>query len=72
VARADAPEEWVKQARSALGVVQGPWLYARVDGCMIEGQFVLVELEMLEPDLFLNLDPKAPARFADALVGLMK
>jgi glutathione synthase/RimK-type ligase-like ATP-grasp enzyme len=72
VAGADAPEEWVKQARSALGMVQGPWLYARVDGCMIEGQFVLVELEMLEPDLFLNFDPHAPARFADALVRLME
>jgi hypothetical protein len=27
---------------------------------------------MLEPDLFLNLEPQAPARFADALVRLMK
>jgi glutathione synthase/RimK-type ligase-like ATP-grasp enzyme len=71
VARADAPEQWVRQARSVLAAVQGPWLYARVDGCMLEGQFVLVELEMLEPDLFLNLAPQAPAAFAEALLRLV-
>jgi hypothetical protein len=70
--RVDAPADWVKQARVALGLVQGPWLYARVDGCMLDGTFVLVELEMLEPDLFLNLDPQAPARFADAFLKLHK
>jgi hypothetical protein len=53
-------------------MVQGRWLYARVDGCMLDGQFVLMELEMLEPDLFLNLDSQAPARFADALLRLVK
>jgi glutathione synthase/RimK-type ligase-like ATP-grasp enzyme len=72
VARGDVPAKWVGQAHSVLGVVQGPWLYARVDGCMLDGQFVLMELEMLEPDLFLNLDPQAPARFADALLRLIK
>jgi hypothetical protein len=39
----------------------------RVDGCMVDGRFVLVELEMLEPDLFFNLAPAAAARFAEAL-----
>jgi glutathione synthase/RimK-type ligase-like ATP-grasp enzyme len=72
VARADARAEWVKQARAVLGMVQGRWLYARVDGCMLDGQFVLMELEMLEPDLFLNLDSQAPARFAEALLRLVK
>jgi glutathione synthase/RimK-type ligase-like ATP-grasp enzyme len=72
VDRADAPADWVKQARAVVDAVQGPWLYARVDGCMLEGQFVLVELEMLEPDLFLNLDAEAPARFAEVLLRLME
>jgi glutathione synthase/RimK-type ligase-like ATP-grasp enzyme len=68
VTRADARSEWVEQAGSVLDAVRGPWLYARVDGCILDGRFVLMELEMLEPDLFLNLDPLAPARFADALL----
>jgi len=67
VERVDAPAEWVKQAGSVLESVTGPWLYARVDGCMVDGRFVLVELEMLEPDLFFNLAPEAAARFAEGL-----
>jgi len=71
VAGRNPPDEWVQQARAVLEPVQGPWLYARVDGCIVDGRFVLVELEMLEPDLFLNHEPKAPARFADSLLRLL-
>ncbi len=67
----DVAEEWVAQTRSILDAVPAPWLYARVDGCVLDGRFVLIELEMLEPDLFLNLDSQAPARFADALLKLL-
>ena len=70
VTRLDPPEEWVRQAGSVLEAVPGPWLYARVDGCIVDRRFVLVELEMLEPDLFLNYEPGAPARFADSLLRL--
>jgi hypothetical protein len=70
VTGADARREWVEQAGSILEAVPGPWLYARVDGCIVEGRFVLVELEMLEPDLFLNLDSRAPARLAESLLGI--
>lgn len=72
VTRVDAPAEWVTQARSILDAVRGPWLYARVDGCILDGRFVLVELELLEPDLFLNYEPLAPARLADALLCLLR
>jgi glutathione synthase/RimK-type ligase-like ATP-grasp enzyme len=71
VTRVDPPAEWVTQARSILESVPGPWLYARVDGCILDARFVLVELEMLEPDLFLNYEPEAPRRFADALLRLL-
>jgi hypothetical protein len=72
VTRVEAPADLVKQARTILDAVPGPWLYARVDGCIVEGRFVLVELEMLEPDLFLNFDPEAPARFAGSLQRLLE
>ena len=44
-------------------------LYARVDGCVIDGEFVLMELELIEPDLFLRASAAAPARLADALLA---
>lgn len=42
-------------------------LYARVDGCVSNGRFLLMELELLEPSLFLGLAPGAPERLARAL-----
>jgi glutathione synthase/RimK-type ligase-like ATP-grasp enzyme len=42
-------------------------LYARVDGVLRAGELVLMELEMVEPSLFLHMDSRAPSRFAAAL-----
>ncbi len=44
-----------------------PLLYARVDGLVREGIFFLMELELIEPSLFLGFNPGAPARFAAAI-----
>ena len=44
-------------------------LYARVDGCIVDGRFVLMELELIEPDLYLRGNPSAPLRLADALLS---
>ena len=66
VPRAD--ELLVAAARRVADAAPGPWLYTRVDGCLVDGAFVLLELEMLEPSLFLDLDPGAAGRFADAIL----
>ena len=43
-------------------------LYARVDLVRgLDGHLQLIELEVIEPLLFLELEPAAPGRFADAL-----
>jgi hypothetical protein len=44
-------------------------LYARVDGVTFDGAFRVMELEVVEPELFFRLHPQAPARFADALLS---
>jgi glutathione synthase/RimK-type ligase-like ATP-grasp enzyme len=41
--------------------------YARVDGVMVDGRFLLMELEMIEPLLFLKHRPDAAERFAGNL-----
>jgi len=69
-ARPDAAT--VAAAAAALDAVPFPWLYARVDGVRIGGAFHVMELEMLEPSLFLAIDPEgAPARFADAALAMI-
>ena len=42
-------------------------LYARVDLVKYQNQWLLMELEAIEPELFLPLDPQAPVRLAKAI-----
>jgi len=65
----------VEQARNALRA--GPsgtseCLYARVDGCVVDGDFVVMEVELIEPLLFLAAQPGASDRFADALLTRLR
>jgi glutathione synthase/RimK-type ligase-like ATP-grasp enzyme len=62
-----APASLVGEAAAMLRHAPGPLLYARVDGCVVGGALVLMELELLEPTLFFGADPRAPRRFAAAL-----
>ena len=46
-------------------------LYARVDGVLINGEFQLMELELIEPYLFLGFHPLGYQRYYEALVRCM-
>ncbi|MBC6109524.1 RimK family alpha-L-glutamate ligase [Pedobacter fastidiosus] len=46
-------------------------LYARVDGVMVNNEFTLMELELIEPFLFLNTDPNNYERYYKALQKLI-
>ena len=62
------PAPLVEQARSSLTALNTPLLYARVDGIERDGRFVLMELEINEPFLFIGTSSGAAARFAEAVV----
>jgi hypothetical protein len=68
---ATADAALIEAAARALAPVAGRWLYARVDGVVTARGFRLMELEMLEPSLFLVRSPDAPARFADAIAHVL-
>ena len=57
----------IDAATEALQRVEYQTLYARVDGLEHEGKFVLMELELIEPILFLGLG-RAASRFAQRIV----
>ena len=67
-----APKSVLSAAHRVLAKIREPWLYARVDGVETDAGFQLLELEMLEPSLFLSLGPDAPRRFADAIVRISR
>jgi glutathione synthase/RimK-type ligase-like ATP-grasp enzyme len=61
----------IKQAEAIVNLIGQPLLYARVDGFDLGGKLVLLELELLEPALFLEMDAPAPQRFAAALASVI-
>lgn len=56
------------QAAAVLAAAPGRSTYARVDGIVRDGTFVLMELELIEPVLYLAEDPQAPDRLALAVL----
>lgn len=64
----DPPPHVLKSATNILQTIE-PTLYARVDGVVEDNRFHLMELELIEPALFLSSHPAAPARFAEAIAG---
>ncbi|MFL5619314.1 MAG: RimK family alpha-L-glutamate ligase [Gemmatimonadaceae bacterium] len=60
-----------ERAIAAIPLGESAPLYARVDGCVVDGGLLLMELEVLEPELFLRSAAAAAGRLADALLARM-
>jgi len=60
--------EHERAVASVLDAVEGSPAYARVDLVAVDGVLLLMELELIEPDLFFQLAPDFAERFADLLV----
>jgi glutathione synthase/RimK-type ligase-like ATP-grasp enzyme len=57
----------VAEAARVLAAAPARTLYARVDGCVVGGHFMLMELEVVEPCLFFKYDSAAASRMVTAL-----
>lgn len=68
VSKADAPENVRAQALKILQFLPRMPCYARVDGVVRDGAFLLMELELLEPELFLEFEAQAAHRFAISIL----
>ena len=64
---ATAPAALIATANAIVGRIPGEWTYARVDGVETARGFVLMELELIEPVLFLSEGAGAVERFASAI-----
>jgi hypothetical protein len=66
-----APEA-LALARQVLDAIGAPLLYARIDLVPgADGRWLLMEAELIEPDLYLGQAPDAGAAFADAVRALL-
>jgi glutathione synthase/RimK-type ligase-like ATP-grasp enzyme len=70
-----ASPEIIVQAKAALDATKAITgiipIYARIDGFLHDGAFVLMELECIEPELFLRYDKNSGERFAAVIIGLL-
>ncbi|MFN0131560.1 MAG: hypothetical protein ACKVW3_03360 [Phycisphaerales bacterium] len=64
---ASVSSELVAQANVCVAGAPALPVYARVDGVVKDGRFLLMELEVFEPLMFLARHAEAPARFARAI-----
>ncbi|MGF1455403.1 MAG: RimK family alpha-L-glutamate ligase [Alphaproteobacteria bacterium] len=60
----------VARAARASALFADP-AYIRVDGVVTEQGFLVMELEMIEPELFFGFAPDSATLFADVLAGLL-
>jgi hypothetical protein len=67
---ASAKGDLVEAASAVLQVLPSAPAYARIDGVLEQGEFLLMEAELIEPDLFFRLCPASAARLADLLIAL--
>src|SRR6266550_4722722 len=65
------PGTLLADAAAVMAAVPGLPLYARVDGVERDGRLILMELELIEPHLFLGWDAGAAARLAGAIHGAL-
>jgi len=63
----------LKRAQQTMARLQPQPLYARADYVRTEDDdFALMELELIEPSLYFNMDPESPRRFARIFDRWMK
>jgi len=63
----------LKRAQQTMARLQPEPLYARADYVRTEDDdFALMELELIEPSLYFNMDPESPRRFARIFDRWMK
>lgn len=66
------PETKLRETANGILALLSPMLYARVDLVRNDsGEFMLMELELIEPALYFRMDAESPRRFAAALDKLM-
>jgi glutathione synthase/RimK-type ligase-like ATP-grasp enzyme len=70
---ADTPNDDLRSAaENILNTAGLEVLYARVDGVVQNGVFMLMELEVIEPVLFFAASPLAAEKFAQGLIKRLK
>jgi glutathione synthase/RimK-type ligase-like ATP-grasp enzyme len=64
-------EDMLTTARHCLAALPADVLYARIDLVRHKNEFAVMEIELIEPSLYFNMDAKSPQRFVDAFLEMV-
>ncbi|MBU3004931.1 ATP-grasp domain-containing protein [Paraglaciecola arctica] len=64
-------EEMLTASRHCLAALPEDVLYARIDLVRHKNEFSVIEIELIEPSLYFNMDPESPQRFVDAFLEML-
>lgn len=64
----DPTTELINQAQAILNQIQKQLLYARIDGIVKDKQLHLMEIELIEPDLYFDIAIGSRERFLEAFL----
>lgn len=64
--------ELINQAKYVLEQIPEKLLYARIDGIVKDNQLHLMEIELIEPDLYFDIAIGSIERFVDAFLEVVK
>lgn len=64
-----AGQEMLKAAEKVKQAVPGRPLYNRIDFVKADGSFLVMEVELIEPSLYFNMDSESPRRFTEAFIN---
>lgn len=65
-------QELLNSSQKVLEQIQGDWVFARVDWIDWKTKPLLGEVELIEPNLFFHLEPKAAVRLVRAIENQLK
>ena len=72
ISAVNVPENIITTAQKVLATLPEMPVYARVDGTIIDDAFLLNELELIEPALYLDRVPGATESFGQAILAKIK
>ena len=64
-------EDMLTTARHSLAALPEDVLYARIDLVRHKKEIVVIEIELIEPSLYFNMDADSPQRFVDAFIEML-
>lgn len=70
--RVTPPHAVISECEKIVEILDAAYLYARIDGVISRGRFWIMEVEMIEPDLYMDIVPEAIPQFAKLIASRAK